>query len=187
MKLASVLEGSRAELLHLQQRLIDDLPDDIDVNIVELPNLGMCLGLTIAGKLIRAVRPSTDPQKIAVASHQDQHWSIFSYDGVVRLTARSSKLLEAQLDDRASLLTLQQRLIDDLPDEVNVDLVHNRLGNVICIATTPKKTDGRSYPTKRFVKPSNRSEELYYAPNEYTSLQPTSYDSFIHLVNCILS
>lgn len=175
MKLSSLLEN-RTELLHLQQQLIDVLPDDIDVNMIEHPSLGPCLELVAGEKLLRMVRPVQDPKPgqklIDVASHQNQHWSTFSYDGVVRLTARSSKLTES----RSELLHLQQRLIDDLPDDVDVDLVHERiLGDVICIGIWSNWSNG---PTKRFAKPAPDGD-VYYVPNPHVQWLRYLYDGLI--------
>lgn len=37
------------------------------------------------------------------------------------------------LEDRKELLKLQQRLIDDLPDEIEIGLIsHDKLGDIIC-------------------------------------------------------
>lgn len=178
MKLACLLEN-RTELLHLQQRLIDALPDDVDVNAFEHPTLGPCLQLQVGKKLLRMVRPVQDPKPgqelIDVASHQNQHWSSFSYDGVVRLTARSSQLSE-QAGGRAELLHLQQRLIDDLPDHIEIDLAHERiLGDVICIGIW---SNG---PTKRFAKPAPDGD-VYYVPNPHVQWLRYSYEGIIDLL-----
>lgn len=56
MRLTHLLED-RTALLHLQQRLIDDLPDDIDVELIVHPVLGPCLELKVGEKLLRRPAP----------------------------------------------------------------------------------------------------------------------------------
>lgn len=92
--------------------------------------------------------------------------------------------LATLLENRTELLHLQQCLIDDLPDNVNVDLVHEpRLGEVICI----EMPDSLGYLTKRFVKSSSIEGHINYVPNSHVSWTLFSYDGIIRLFTKIVS
>jgi hypothetical protein len=88
------------------------------------------------------------------------------------------RLPEGLTESRSELLHLQQRLIDDLPDAIEVELTHQRLlGDVVCVIITK---DG--YPSKRFLKPSNKANYVSYVTNEYMPWSDYSYDGIVRLI-----
>lgn len=94
MKLANLLEN-RAELLHLQQKLIDDLPDEFDVTLGNYPLLGDCVRTALGhpgGAKIRYMKTASAQGKVSVATHDNTHWREYNYDSVIGLMKQTHGL-----------------------------------------------------------------------------------------------
>lgn len=85
--------------------------------------------------------------------------------------------LQHILENQAELLLkLQTQLIDDLPDCINVDLIHSsRLGDVICIEIW-----FNGFPSKRFLTVNDQQfNTVKYTPNEFTSWSTLTYNLIV--------
>lgn len=88
----SSITESRTELLHLQQRLIDDLSDHISVDLVNEDRLGevICIGIWSDGPTKRFIKPASIEGHVDYAPNPHVAWTCFSYDGIVRLLIKAA-------------------------------------------------------------------------------------------------
>lgn len=99
MKLRAVIEGVneyRVQLLQLQRELIEELPDDVEVDLEHVKQLMCdCVKVTYKTKddlrngraTFRYLRPPRDydPSRILRATPQSTFWSEFPKDAIIRM------------------------------------------------------------------------------------------------------
>ena len=101
MKLSSLLESvDKQALFHLQQRMIEDLPADTEISIINRPDpLGVCIRLMLQNdRKIRFFKPPVDKNlnRILVLT-SISCWSEFGYDSIISLLNNVKPTMQVNL------------------------------------------------------------------------------------------